>query len=141
MVADKNRRTSGRTAVPHDDDEDAADFSDGILDFSDATEEPRYGVLFRLDGVEYDVLENPPASMMLGYFDRARRMGGNVAFSWILAQMLTTEAYQVVTTSPKISRANLEAIGEAVMKILMGNNDQGQTVPKSRTNGSRRTSG
>jgi hypothetical protein len=133
MVAQTARKQARAQAAEFDEP------SDGILDLGDASESPRRDVLFRLDGQEYEVLTNPPASMMLAYFDRVRKQGANVAFSWLLEEMLGGDGYQAIMTSPKVSQSDFKAVGEAVMKILVGT--QGETVPKSRTTGSRRTSG
>jgi hypothetical protein len=109
---------------------------DGIIRIGDEPEEPVYDTLFRLGGTSYKVLTNPPASLMIEYFDRMRKDGTNVAFSWVLEEMVGEEGYQVLLKDPRVSRANFRQIVDAVMRIVLGNSDD-DSVPKS-SNGSRR---
>ena len=67
-------------------------------------EEPRYDTLFRCGGKSYQVLTNPPASLMPAYFEKMRREGVNVAASWALEEMTSPEAYQVLTSDPRVTR-------------------------------------
>jgi hypothetical protein len=113
---------------------------DGIIRIGDEPEEPVYDTLFRLGGTSYKVLTNPPASLMLDYFDRMRKDGTNVAFSWVLEEMVGEEAYGLLLHDARVSRENFRAIATAVMRIVLGNTDD-DSVPKSsrgsRSNGRR----
>lgn len=136
MVAQTARKQA--RPAPEPEREDDSDF-DGVLELGTADDSPKYDVLFRLDGTEYDVLTNPPASLMLGYFDKVRKEGPNVAFSWVLERMLGADGYEAVTTSPKVSKNDFRQVGEAVLTILLGT--QGETAPKSPRKGQRSRSG
>lgn len=122
----------------------AADEPDGIIRIGDEPEEPVYDTLFRLGGTSYKVLTNPPVALMMSYFDRARKESNNRAFSWLLEQMLGEDGYTVLRDDPRVSRENFQQIVDAVMRIVLGNDDE-TSVPKSskasRRSGSRRTSG
>jgi hypothetical protein len=117
---------------------------DGIIRFSDEPETPRYETLFRADGADYKVLVNPPASLMLSYFDKIRRDGPNLAFSWALEKMVGEDAYKVLLDDPRVSRDTFRQVTDAVLGLLLGRNDE-TSVPKSSTarrrNGSRPSSG
>ena len=129
-----------KTARTHDDDTGPGD---GIIRFGDEPEEPRYDTLFRCGGKSYQVLTNPPASLMLAYFDKMRREGVNVAASWALEEMTSPEAYQVLTSDPRVTREGFRQVIRAVMRILLGDEDE-NAVPKSsngQRNGRRRSGG
>jgi hypothetical protein len=118
----------------------ADDPDDGIIRIGDEPEEPVYDTLFHLGGKSYKVLTNPPSSMMLSYFDRMRKGGTNVAFSWLLEEMVGEEGYRVLLEDSRVSRENFRAIVDAVMRIVLGRDDE-NSVPKSsrgsRSNGRR----
>ena len=113
---------------------------DGILRIGGTVEEPKYDVLFRLGGKDCRGLANPPASMMLGYMDQARKRGTNTAISWLLEEILDGPAYEALTTDPGLSRRDWQAVCDLVLGLLFGSGDAG-AVPKARRSGTRRTGG
>jgi hypothetical protein len=97
-----------------------------ILTIGEAPEEPKYDVLFRLGGTEYQGLTNPSGSLMMQYIGLLRKRGANVALSWLLEEMLTPEAYKVLTEDPGVSRADSRKVNDLVLSLVFGP----ETVPK-----------
>ncbi len=134
MTAQNARKQPRARAVPDDD----GDLADGVIRIGDEPEEPRYEELFRLRGQPYEVLANPPASMMLKYFDQVRKRGANAAFSWALEQMVGADAYKALLEDDAVTRADFQQVIDLILGILLGNPE---TLPKSRATGSRRSGG
>jgi len=128
-------QSATRKARADDDDPD-----DGIIRIGGNPETSRRDVLFTLDGEEYTVLANPPASLMLTYFDKIRKNGVNVAFSWALEEMVGEDGYSALLNSPKVSADDFQAVARAVLMIINGV-QEGMQIPKSRRNGSRPRTG
>lgn len=120
------RRT--RPAPPPPDDDEAWD-GEGILTIGEDPDEPKRDVLFRLDGKEYEVCINPPASLMLRYMDRVRKWGPTAAISWLLEELVGGEGYEALLASPKVSQKDFGRISDAAVRIVMGR----AAAPKSRT--------
>ena len=121
------RRRPARTEEPDEDE-----YDDGILRIGeDDPEEPRYEVMFRLDGKEYEAVINPPTSLMLRYLDRLRKWGPNPAISWLIEEMVGAEGYEALLTSPKTSSQDFAAVSRAAIRAVMGDGETG--APKSRT--------
>lgn len=123
MTAQNARRAPRRPAAPP-----VEEFTDGIIRIGDEPEDPRYEVLFRLHGKPYEVLVNPPASLLLRYLDLQRKRGANPAFSWALEQMAGEEAYKALLEDDAVTRADFQQIIDLIMGILLGSPD---TLPKS----------
>jgi hypothetical protein len=120
MTAQATRKAASRAADEPD---------DGIIRFSDEPEEPKYDTLFRLGGKEYQVLLNPPASLMLSYFDRVREEGPNLAIAWALSRMVGEDGYSILKTDPRVTREGFRQVVDAAMDILLGN-EGGARGPK-----------
>lgn len=120
--------------------EDDDDASDDVIRIGDEAEPEERNVLFTLGGAEYTVLTNPPVSLMLSYFDRIRKLGGNLAISWVLEQLISDDGYQALLESPKVSRSDYRQVVDAVVKIVIGAQEALQ-LPKSRKSTSRQRSG
>jgi len=102
------------------------DPEDGILTIGESPEEPKYDVLFRVRGTEYQGLTNPPGSLMMQYIGLLRKRGANVALSWLLEEMLAPEAYKALTEDRAISRADSRKVNDLVLGLVFGT----ETVPK-----------
>lgn len=85
----------------------------------DAAEE-EWDVLFTVDGKEYKLLKNPPASHMLTYLDIARKDGVQAAFSWAMEAMLSEDGYKVLLEDQRVSQADFAKLGEVVIATLLG---------------------
>jgi hypothetical protein len=107
----------------------AEDASDGIISFGDEPEEPKHDTLFRLGGKEYPVLLNPPASLMIDYFYRVREDGPNLAFLWVLEEMLGKDGCRALREDPRVTRDGYRQVADAIMRILLGSED-GASGPK-----------
>jgi hypothetical protein len=106
--------------------EPAGEPDDGILTIGEAPEEPKYDVLFRLRGKEFQGITNPSGSLMMQYIGLLRKRGANVALSWLLEKMLTPEAYQAVTEDESISRGDSRKVNDLILGLVFGS----ETVPK-----------
>jgi hypothetical protein len=104
---------------------------DGILVIGETPEEPKYDVLFRLHGKDYEGLTNPPGSLMMQYIGLLRNRGANVAISWLLEKMFTPEAYKALTEDPAVSRPDSRKVNDLVLGLVFG----GADIPKSRRTG------
>lgn len=113
------------------------DGDDGILRIGETAEEPKLDVLFRLGGTEYEGLANPPASVLFRYMDIFRKRGADPALSWLLEEILSADAYQVLMSDKRLSRADFDKVCDLVRGLVFGR----ETVPKSPRSGSRRTAG
>lgn len=121
-----------RPRPQRDEEPDEDEYDDGILRLGEDDEEkPRYEVLFRLDGKEWEAVANPSASLMLRYLDRLRKWGPNPAISWLLEELVGTEGYEALLTSPKVTQKDFAAVSRAAVRIVMGDGETG--APKSRT--------
>lgn len=110
---------------------------DGILRIGDTAEEPKYDVLFRLGGKEYQGLTNPSGALLFRYLDLQRKRGADHALSWLLEEMLTADAYTAVTTDVQLSRDDFNKVCDLVRSLLFGRD----AAPKSPASKRRRTSG
>ena len=125
-------KASPRRRPPRTEEPDEDEYDNGILRIGeDEPEEPRYEVMFRLDGKEYEAVINPPTSLMLRYLDRLRKWGPNPAISWLIEEMVGAEGYEALLTSPKTSSKDFAAVSRAAIRAVMGDGDTG--APKSRT--------
>lgn len=106
--------------------EPASEPDDGVLVIGEASEEPKYDVLFRMRGKEYQGLTNPSGSLMMAYISLLRKRGANVALSWLLEEMLTAEAYTALTEDRAITRADSRKVNDLVLGLVFGT----ETVPK-----------
>jgi hypothetical protein len=104
---------------------------DGILVIGDTPEEPKYDVLFRLRGKDYEGLTNPSGSLMMEYIGLLRKRGANVAISWLLEEMLTPEAYKALTGDRSVSRTDSRKVNDMLLGLMFG----GADIPKSQRNG------
>jgi hypothetical protein len=117
------------TSLPEDDD--------GILRIGESAEEPKYDVLFRIRGKEYQGLTNPSGSLLFAYLDIQRKRGGDAALSWLLEKVLRPDAYAAVLTDESVSRADFDAVCEIARRLLFGRDSS----PKPPSRDRRRTSG
>lgn len=99
---------------------------DGILTIGESAEVPKYDVLFRLHGKEYEGLTNPSGSLMMQYIGLLRRRGANVALSWLAEEMLAPEAYKALTEDRAISRPDSRKVNDLILSLVFGS----ETVPK-----------
>ena len=104
----------------------AEDGDDGILRIGEQPEEPKFDVLFTVHGKGCQGLVNPPASLMLRYIGLLRKRGANVALSWLLEEMLDTEAYKALTEDQAVSRDDFRKVSDLILGLLFGTD-----VPKS----------
>ena len=110
---------------------------DGILRIGESAEEPKYDVLFRIRGKEYEGLTNPSGSLLFAYLDVQRKRGGDAALSWLLEKVLKPDAYQAVLTDESVSRPDFDAVCEIARRLLFGRDSS----PKPPARSQRRTSG
>jgi hypothetical protein len=115
----------------------SAPADDGILRIGETAEEPRYDVLFRIRGKDYQGVVNPNGGLLFKYLDIQRKRGSDPALSWLLEKMLKPDAYLAVTTDEALTRADFDAVTELVRGLLFGR----ETGPKPPTRSQRRTSG
>ena len=113
----------------------SAPADDGILRIGETAEEPRYDVLFRIRGKEYQGIVNPNGGLLFKYLDIQRKRGSDMALSWLLEKVLKADAYEAVTTDESLSRPDFDAVCELVRGLVFGR----ETGPKPP--GRRRTSG
>lgn len=121
--------TAKATSAPPDDD--------GILRIGETVEEPKYDVLFRVRGKDYQGIVNPNGSLLFAYLDVQRKRGSDTALSWLLEKMLKPDAYRAVTTDESLTRADFDAVCDLVKGLLFGR----ETGPKPPARSQRRTSG
>lgn len=93
---------------------------DGILRIGESAEEPKYDVLFRIRGKEYQGIANPNGSMLFAYLNVQRKRGSDMALSWLLEKMLRPDAYTAVITDESLSRTDFDKVTELVRGILFG---------------------
>lgn len=100
---------------------------DGILRFTNkgAPKEKR-SVLFRIDGAEYTVLDNPTASLGLEYLEQVRRRGPIGAVAWAMDTMLGPEAYLALRACKNLPPEGLQRVVEVVIEKL----DASMSIPK-----------
>lgn len=110
---------------------------DGILRIGESAEEPKYDVLFRIRGKDYEGVVNPSGSLLFKYLDVQRKRGSDMALSWLLETMLKPDAYQAVTTDESLTRADFDAVCDLVKGLVFGR----ETGPKPPDRSQRRTSG
>jgi hypothetical protein len=123
MTAQNARRAPRRPVSPP-----AEDFTNGIIRLGDEPEDPRYEVLFTLRGKPCEVRVNPPASLLLNYLEMQRKRGSNLAFSWVLEEMVGEEAYKALLEDDVVSRADFQQVIDLVLGIVLGSPD---ALPKS----------
>lgn len=83
-------------------------------------EEPRYEVLFHLDGNDYEMLANPAPADMNHYLHLSRTEGINVAFDWAMEFMLSEGAYEVLRTDRRVSKDDFRRLSVIIVQTLMG---------------------
>ena len=115
----------------------SAPADDGILRIGETAEEPKYDVLFRIRGQEYQGITNPSGSLLFKYLDVQRKRGTDMALSWLLEKMLKADAYLAVTTDESLTRADFDAVCELVRGLVFGRETGTGPKPPAR----RRTSG
>ena len=83
-------------------------------------EEPRYEVLFEMDGTGYEMLVNPAPADMNHYLHLSRTDGINVAFDWAMETMLSEGAYEVLRTDRRVSKDDFRRLSVIIVQTLMG---------------------
>ena len=111
-------------------------------------EEPRYEVLFHLDGTDYEMLVNPAPADMNHYLHLSRTDGINVAFDWAMEFMLSEGAYEVLRTDRRVSKDDFRRLSVIIVQTLMGVDRKDAVaaadevvagmIPKQSLNGQRR---
>ena len=94
----------------------------GVLDFTttpDAERVEKRSVLFRIDGTEYTVWDNPPASLGLELLEMQRSQGVMISTPWALETMLGQAAYAALREYKDLPQAGLQRIIEVVIEKIM----------------------
>jgi hypothetical protein len=92
---------------------------DGIPDFgSEVTEAEQRSALFKIDGTEYTIWDNPTASVGLRYLDVVRRRGGIAAAAWALEVMLGSEALAALKGCESLTSQQLQWVTEQCAEKL-----------------------
>jgi hypothetical protein len=110
---------------------------DGILRIGESAEEPKYDVLFRIRGREYEGIANPSGALLFRYLDVQRKRGSDIALSWLLEEVLSADAYTAVTTDPSLSRPDFDQVCNLVRGLVFGR----ESGPKPPGRNQRRTAG
>jgi len=119
----KGRPTASRrppsTSWPASDGEEVIDIS------AEPEGEPERVLLFRIGGVEYTMLKNPPPSIGLAALDLADRRGGSpqsvaLADVYVMREMLGEESYRALLNCKTMDRDQYLRIVGRVMRSAMG---------------------
>ena len=108
---------------------------DGILRIGESAEEPKYDVLFRIRGKEYEGIANPSGKVLFRYLDVQRKRGSDIALSWLLEEILDAAAYEAVTTDDSVSRDDFDKVTELVRGLVFGRERNPKTPGRRRTAG------
>jgi hypothetical protein len=103
--------------------------NDGILRIGESAEEPKYDVLFKIDGKPYKGLMNPPGSVLHKYILTIRRSGPNAALSWLYERMLAPDAHAALMDSEKVSDTDFDEITKLCIGLINGR----PVAPKAKT--------
>lgn len=103
-----------------------------ILRFSSdqEPEEEIWEPLFYLDDNEYNVWVNPPTHVGLTYMDMTRKLGRDVAVSYLLETMLGEESYKALIGFERLTAPQFESVLNSVVKVSLG----ARGFPKAKTN-------
>jgi hypothetical protein len=115
----------------------ADDGDDGVLRIGESAEEPKYDVLFRIRGKEYQGIANPSGALLFKYLDIQRNRGTDTALSWLLEKMLAADAYTAITTDDSLSRTDFNKVCDLVRGLVFGR----EKGPKPQGPNQRRTAG
>jgi hypothetical protein len=115
-----------------------SDADDGVLRIGESAEEPKYEVLFRVRGKEYEGRTNPPGSVLFRYLDIQRKRSSDTAMSWLVEKILKPDAYAAITEDESVSRPDFDRVCEIMRNLLFGR-DSSPKPPASLSQ--RRTSG
>ena len=76
--------------------------------------------LFTLNGIDYHVVANPPASIGLRYLHMSRAQDQITAQGWLLETLLGEEAYTALMNYDRLTNQILEQVVGAVVKLTLG---------------------
>lgn len=76
--------------------------------------------VFSIDGVEYTMPAEVPASMALRVLDTIRRLGQEAAVSYLLEEVLGPEAYQALLNCRTLKPEQLKAVVAVVQDHVLG---------------------
>lgn len=76
--------------------------------------------LFSIDGVTYSIPQEISGNIALGVLHRARELGEGLALSWMLEEVLGTEAYTALLNCHDVTPAQMKAIMTVVRTKVMG---------------------
>lgn len=105
----------------------APDFEPIELSTETDSNEERLVHLFSVDGKAYHVSAAQDVGLALRYVKVATTQGQEMAILWLLETVLTPEAFEALTSIPRLKPESLAKVAVAVQKILLG----GMEVPKA----------
>jgi hypothetical protein len=110
---------------------------DGVLRIGENAEEPKYDVLFRIRGKEYQGITNPSGGLLFKYLDIQRKRNADTALSWLLEKILHPDAYAAITDDDSLDRADFDKVCDLVRGLVFGR----ERGPKTQGPNQRRTAG
>jgi len=105
----------------------AADFEPIELSSEADSNEEKLVHLFSVDGTPYHVSAAQDIGLALRYVKVATTKGQEIAILWLLENVLTPEAFEALTSIPRLKPESLAKVAAAIQKILLG----GMEVPKA----------
>lgn len=76
--------------------------------------------LFTLDGDTYEIAKQYPASLSIGYLRRVKESGPEVAWAWLMEEVLGEEAMEALEKHPSITDEHMDQIGQIIRHHALG---------------------
>lgn len=76
--------------------------------------------LFTVDGDTYEIAKKYPASISVAYLRQVKAHGPEVAWAWLMEEVLGEEAISVLERHPSITDEHMTQIGEIIRHHALG---------------------